>query len=151
MNEISVTKARSPHGQSVWILRYGGDGDPIAALDDYESGLLPAGYSRLECDPHMANVRVYIVEEQAGEVEEPVRDRTVSMELVTPLATLKSSDLKVSEHELETIISLSRGYHQGGPFEMWTDGGFVVVPPEVTKMSILTINIRNDEDEVQEI
>ena len=152
MSEVTVTKAGTPNGQCVWILRYVGGGDPIASLDGFESESMPGGHVRLECDPHLPDVRVYLVDGELDLPAEPTRNNTISMELKTALATIRSSDLKVSAEELDNIIALSKGYHQeGAVFEMWTDTGFVVVPPEVTKNSILTINIKTDDNEVQDI
>lgn len=146
--EVSVTKAAAPDGSSVWILRYVGDGDPTAALDEFESAL-PEGRVRLDCDPSDPAVRVILATAEGGD---QALDNTISMELRTPMSTIRSSELKVSDRELDTMIALSRNFHRDdSAFEMWTDTGFVVVPPDVARNSILTINITKDEDEVQDV
>lgn len=64
------------------------------------------------------------------------------------LGEIKSSKIKVSDEELENIINLSKSFYSSEQgFEMWTSEGFTVIPPEITKHSILSINIIKDENE----
>jgi hypothetical protein len=76
----------------------------------------------------------------------------IKMTLKNDLANIESNIMAVTEEELSNIINLSKTFYQEGVgFEMWTDDGFVVVPPEITKRSILTINILEEDENVQDI
>ena len=76
----------------------------------------------------------------------------IKMILVNELSTIESTFMTVTDDELGNIINLSKTFYQEGVgFEMWTDTGFVVVPPEITKRSILTINILEEDENVQNI
>lgn len=76
----------------------------------------------------------------------------IKMILKNDLANIESNIMAVTEEELSNIINLSKTFYQeGAGFEMWTDDGFVVVPPEITKRSILTINILEEDENVQDI
>jgi hypothetical protein len=140
---VTHTKATSK-GLTVWVFTYHGDNDPgptlhdavIASLGDSERETLSSE------DP---KVRVEVVRDLVTN-----GGKIINMELRTPLANLVSSEISVSEEQLTNIIELSKGFHlDGSIFEMWTDYGFVVVPPDITRSSILTINIKDDE--VQDI
>lgn len=76
----------------------------------------------------------------------------IKMILINELSSIESTLMTVTDEELTNIINLSKTfYHEGAGFEMWTDTGFVVVPPEITKRSILTINILEEDENVQDI
>lgn len=71
----------------------------------------------------------------------------IIMILKNHLGEIKSSPINVSDEELENIITLSKSFYlndQG--IEMWTEDGFVVVSAEITKHSMLFINIIKDEE-----
>lgn len=73
----------------------------------------------------------------------------IKMVIENDLKIVESSIMEVTEEELKNIISLSKNFYQeGAGFEVWTDNGFVVIPPELTKRSILTINILEDDEKV---
>jgi len=142
-----VTQTRATTGGiTVWVFTHTGEGDPGPELDDAVASVLGDTTSET-LDSEDPSTRVVMVR-----TVEPVVGKIISMELRTPLANLKSSEISVSEGQLATILELSKGFHlDGSIFEMWTDYGFVVVPPDVTRSSILTINIKNDDDEIQDI
>lgn len=79
--------------------------------------------------------------------------KSIKMLLKNHLGEIESSELVVSEEELTNILNLAKTFYQDEiGFEMWTDLGLVVVAPEITKHSILTIKIINNEnDEEQDI
>ena len=52
----------------------------------------------------------------------------------------KSKNIEIDNEDYEKIIELSRSFHISG-YEMDTDDGFVVIPPEIIKESILIIKI----------
>lgn len=71
--------------------------------------------------------------------------KTIKMILKNHLGEIESSELSVSDEELENIINLAKTFYQDDVgFEMWTDTGFVVIAPEITKHSILTIKLINN-------
>ena len=74
--------------------------------------------------------------------------KKIKMILKNHLGETESSTIDVSDEELDNIILLSKSFYLGEQgFEMWTDYGFVVISPEITKHSILIINIMKKEDE----
>ncbi len=136
---------------SVLTARYSGEDDPVHALDDaIASAIGDAAYEVMICEPHDPSVRVLLLAQQVPEDPEDLdapKNNAISMELRTPLTTIRSSDLMVSDTELRKIIELSKNFHHDGvPFEVWTEQGYVVVPPEVAKVSILTINISTEKE-----
>lgn len=149
MGRVKITRAELGGGREVWAMSHDGDGDPVADLDaaqrQHLSGLTHEMLASLPEEPGMRLYRVDAAQDDGA------RPNTVSMELRTGLGNLTSTSFRASDSELETILSLSKTYHQDGTaFEMWTDSGFVVVPPEVVRTGILTINIKRDDDEVQD-
>lgn len=71
--------------------------------------------------------------------------KTIRMILKNHLGEFESSELSVSDEELDNILTLAKTFYQDDVgFEMWTDDGLVVVAPEITKHSILTIKLINN-------
>jgi hypothetical protein len=54
----------------------------------------------------------------------------------------ESTELEISEEQYDIIIEKSKNFYETS-FEMWTDNGFVVFPPDITRESILEIKIIN--------
>ena len=52
----------------------------------------------------------------------------------------KSKSLDVTTEDYDKIVELSRGFYISG-CEMDTENGFIVIPPDVIKESILLIEI----------
>jgi hypothetical protein len=51
-----------------------------------------------------------------------------------------SEELNVSLSQYQTILEMSKSFYEGG-YEMHLPNGFMVVPPEVVKKSILIIEV----------
>ena len=60
--------------------------------------------------------------------------------IVNKFGKFKSRPIDVNEEEYEKIIELSRAFYISG-YEMDTVNGFIVIPPDVIKESILLIEI----------
>lgn len=60
--------------------------------------------------------------------------------IINKFGEFKSRPIDVNEEEYEKIIELSRAFYISG-YEMDTVNGFVVIPPDVIKESILLIEI----------
>lgn len=79
--------------------------------------------------------------------------KIIKMFLKNHLGDVESSEFNVTDEEFSNIINLAKTFYltEVG-FEMLTDDGLVVVAPEITKHSILTIKIiKDDKDEKQDI
>ena len=50
----------------------------------------------------------------------------------------RSNPIELEEEDYEIIVELSKGFYLSG-YEMDTEEGFVVMPPEIIKESILII------------
>jgi hypothetical protein len=56
--------------------------------------------------------------------------------------------LEVTFEQYRNIVELSKNYYETG-FEMNTeDGGFVIIPPDIVKNSVLKINQIKEESDV---
>lgn len=53
----------------------------------------------------------------------------------------KSLPIEVTNEEYVEIITLSKTFYNTGGYEMQTINGFVVIPPEIVKKSILSLSI----------
>jgi hypothetical protein len=148
---ISIDKSATPDGaMEVWVMT-----DPDHSLSE-----LPLHVRALEVLPESGFTITVPESPDPGTcvalvkvAPEGPRDIEISMSLKSRLAEVKSSRMMVTEGELETLLALSRGFFaEEAGFEVWTDDGFTVVPPEVTKQSILSISItRPNEDGVQDV
>lgn len=58
----------------------------------------------------------------------------------------KSLPLEVTDEEYTEIISLSKTFYNTGGYEMQTHDGFIVIPPEIVKKSILCLSIISYDD-----
>jgi hypothetical protein len=57
----------------------------------------------------------------------------------------RSKPIMVDDEDYENIVELSKGFYLSG-YEMDTEEGFVVMPPEIIKESILIIQ-KNETDQ----
>lgn len=65
----------------------------------------------------------------------------IQIEIYCDLGTFSGEILNVTEEQYQNIVDFSKNFYETG-FEMNTqDGGFVIVPPEIVKKSVLKINI----------
>lgn len=65
----------------------------------------------------------------------------IQLVLTCDLGIFKGEVLQVSEEQYANIVDLSKNFYETG-FEMNTEsGGFVIIPHEVVRKSILEINI----------
>jgi len=60
--------------------------------------------------------------------------------LKNDLGEFVSETMKVSETQYKELIEISKGFY-GGSYEMYLPNGFMVVPPEILKKSILIIEV----------
>jgi hypothetical protein len=62
----------------------------------------------------------------------------ISLTIKNKLGEYKSVPIDVNTEDYENIIELSKQFYLSG-YEMETENGFVVIPPEIIKESILLI------------
>ena len=67
----------------------------------------------------------------------------IQISILNDLGKFQSEAIVVTTDEYKKLIEVSKGFYVTG-FEMWIDNGFMVFPPEITKKSILTINVIED-------
>jgi hypothetical protein len=60
--------------------------------------------------------------------------------LKNDLGEFVSETMKVSETQYKELKEISKGFYTG-PYEMYLPNGFMVVPPEILKRSILIIDV----------
>lgn len=73
----------------------------------------------------------------------------IRFEITTQYGVLIGEQMEVNDEQLEIIQSKSKEFYKSG-FEMYTEDGLVIVPPEVTKMSILKIKIEGESNADQQ-
>jgi len=67
--------------------------------------------------------------------------KTIRVEVYVENNIFYGQSLYVSEEQYQNIIDMSKDFYKTG-FEMTTeDGGFIIIPPDLTKKSILKISI----------
>lgn len=64
----------------------------------------------------------------------------IRFELTTPYGIINGEVMSVDDEQLSVIKEKSKLFYEQG-FEMYTDDGFVIIPPDVTKSSILKIKL----------
>jgi hypothetical protein len=64
----------------------------------------------------------------------------INFRLKNELGEFKSEVMEVNEKQYKDLIQISKGFYSG-PFEMYLDDGFMVVPPDILKKSILIIEV----------
>ena len=65
---------------------------------------------------------------------------TIIFKLKNEFGEFVSEELDVSLSQYQTILEMSKSFYEGG-YEMHLPSGFMVVPPEVVKKSILIIEV----------
>lgn len=69
---------------------------------------------------------------------------TIRVSISTPLGEFSGNPLSISNSEFEAFREKIKFFWKDGGFEMETnDGGYLVLPPEVTGKSIIKIDILN--------
>lgn len=73
----------------------------------------------------------------------------IEMFMKNELGEFHSERMNVTSKQYLEMIEFSKKFYTAeNGFEMWLENGFLVVPPEITKKSILIINIiEYDEDD----
>jgi hypothetical protein len=67
---------------------------------------------------------------------------TINIIIKTKYGDYKSKDIIIEEEDYDKILDFSKNFYMMG-YEMETDTGFIVIPPDVIKDSILLIE-RNE-------
>ena len=65
----------------------------------------------------------------------------IEITLKNEFGEFKSIPIEVTEQEYEEIILLSKTFYTSGGYEIQTEQGFIVIPPEIVKKSILCLSI----------
>lgn len=55
-----------------------------------------------------------------------------------------SLPININDEEYEEIIEMSKNFYLTGGYEMQTDEGFLVIPPDIVSQSILLVQIIED-------
>jgi len=65
----------------------------------------------------------------------------IQIQIINEYGVFDGEILEVNQEQYDNIVEMSKNFHITG-FEMTTeDGGFIIIPPELVKKSILKINI----------
>jgi len=72
----------------------------------------------------------------------------IQMVLKNELGEFESEKMIVDSTQYKGMVEVSKKFYLSETgFEMWMESGFMVVPPEITKKSILLINILEYDEE----
>lgn len=66
----------------------------------------------------------------------------VNILIKTEFGEYKSQNLNIEETEYENLVEVSKGYYKNG-FDLSTDTGHVIIPPDIIKRSVMIIEIIN--------
>jgi len=69
----------------------------------------------------------------------------IQIEIINKFGNFKGKYLSVTIQQYTLMTEMSKGFYQTG-FEMETEDGFLIIPPDIVKDSILKINIINKDD-----
>jgi len=65
----------------------------------------------------------------------------IQIQIINEYGVFSGEVLSVTDIQYSNIVDMSKNFHESG-FEMTTeDGGFIIIPPDLVKRSILKINI----------
>lgn len=68
----------------------------------------------------------------------------IQMVITNEFGEFKGRKFVVSEADYKDIVTVARGFHSNGGFDLiCEDGGFMVFAPEIIQKSILKINKRD--------
>jgi hypothetical protein len=70
----------------------------------------------------------------------------VIMHIHNHLGEWKSKPLFVTEEQYEGLLEVSKNFYVDGGFEMPLDDGIVIIPPDITRVSVLTIKVIEEDD-----
>ena len=78
----------------------------------------------------------------------------IQMCIKNDIGEFSSEKMIVTEEQYLALVEFSKKFYEAeSGFEMWLEDGFMVIPPEITKKSILLINIleydKEDKDDKQ--
>jgi hypothetical protein len=76
------------------------------------------------------------------------KSNTIRIDIFVDTNVFYGQNLHVTEEQYKNIIEMSKSFYESG-FEMTLeDGSFIIIPPELTKKSILKITVIQDENDV---
>jgi hypothetical protein len=58
----------------------------------------------------------------------------------------ESLPIEIDEEEYPKILEMAKNFYLSGGYEMVTKNGFIVLPPDIVKQSILIIETLDDEN-----
>ena len=68
-------------------------------------------------------------------------NKKIQISIINDLGTFRGEVMEVTDDQYVQIKKLSKDYYTNG-FEMTTEsGGFMIIPPEIIKKSLFTIEI----------
>lgn len=70
----------------------------------------------------------------------------ITMHIKNHLGEWTSKPLIMTSEQYEGLVEMSRSFYSDGGFEMPIVDGVVIIPPEVTRNSILTIKVIEEDD-----
>ena len=66
----------------------------------------------------------------------------ITMKLISDLGEFESESMSVTDEQYVKLTEMSSTFYNNGGYEMHIPNGFLVVPPEIVKKSILIIQIK---------
>ena len=65
----------------------------------------------------------------------------IKLKLLNDLGSFDSDVMEITEAQYLGLIEVSKNFYTEGGYEMYLESGFMVVPPDVVKKSILIIEV----------
>lgn len=70
----------------------------------------------------------------------------VTMKISNHLGDWHSKPITMTSDQYDGLVEVSKSFYSEGGFEMPTIDGVVIIPPELTRQSVLTIKIIEEDD-----
>lgn len=70
----------------------------------------------------------------------------IVIKLINQFGEFVSEEMSVTVEEFKNLKEFAKNFYAGGGYEMYLPTGFLVVPPDIVKQSILILDIISDED-----
>lgn len=64
----------------------------------------------------------------------------VNILIKTEFGEYKSQSLDIEESDYDNLVEISKGYYKNG-FDLATETGHVIIPPDIIKRSVMIIEI----------
>ena len=75
----------------------------------------------------------------------------IKLKIINSLGTFESETMNVTEEQYSELVEMSKAFWiTDTSFNLWTDNGAVIFPPEIASKSILVIQIQDNDTNIKD-